>query len=188
LRRGALGTPIESLLHVNTRVINLGISEIIPYSDTQTRENFVSDGVPDDSTMGSYKTVGALEYVPLQGTRSTVWSRNTIPATFGPCDQIEVFVGGRRLRKDPILVYQESLGSTSPEADVILEAEFSVDGITPYIRLTATPPAGTRILIIRKVGKLWYDRGNTTATTGVSLLDNNTAIAKFIDKKPSELP
>ena len=188
LRRGALGTPIETLLHVNTRVINLGISEIIPYSDTQTRENFLSDGVPDDSTMGSYKTVGSLEFVPLQGTRSTAWYRDTIPTTFGPCDQIEVFVGGRRLRKDPIAVYKESLGSTSPAADETLEAEFSVDGITPYIRLTTTPPAGTRILIIRKIGKLWYDRGDTTATTGVSLLDNNTAIAKFIDKKSSELP
>jgi len=179
LRRGALGTPIETLLHVNTRVVNLGISEIIPYSDTQTRENFLSDG--------SSLLIGPLEFIPTVGTR-TAWPTSTIPEGFGACDLIEVFVGGRRLRKDPIAVYQESLGSTSPAADITLEAEFSVDGVTPYIRLTSAVPAGTRILIIRKIGKLWYDRGDTTATTGVSLLDNNTAIAKFIDKKSSELP
>jgi hypothetical protein len=107
---------------------------------------------------------------------------------FGACDLVEIFVGGRRLRKDPLAVYRESIGSTSPDADITLEAEFSVDGITPYIRLTSAVPAGTRILIVRKIGKLWYDRGLTTATNGVSLLDNTTAIARFIDKKPSQLP
>jgi hypothetical protein len=142
----------------------------------------------DDSTIGSYKTIGSLEFVPAQGTRSTAWYRNTIPTAFGPCDQIEVFVGGRRLRKDPVRVYDETLGASSPAADITLEAEFSVDGITPYIRLTTTPPAGARVTIIKRTGKTWYDRGESTASSGVTFLENASPIAAFIAQRTTKLP
>ena len=97
-------------------------------------------------------------------------------------------MGGVRLRKDPIDVYSEELGSHSPTADKKLEAEFSVDGVTPYIRLTTTVPAGTRITIIRRSGKIWYERGNNTASNGVTLLENNTAISNFIAQRTTKLP
>ena len=100
----------------------------------------------------------------------------------------EVFAAGRRLRKDPITVYDETLGASSPSADVQVEAEFAVDGETNSIYLTEIPPAGTRITVIRKTGKVWYDRGETTATSGVTLLDNSTVIAEFIAKRTTKLP
>jgi len=128
--------------------------------------------------------LGPLEYIPTKADREfTV--RGNISTDFGMSDQLEVFVGGRRLRKDSLQVFDETRG---PMGTTVLAPEFSVDGIMPYIRLTEPVAAGTRILIIRKVGRIWYDRAETTASTGITLLDNDNAIAKFIDQKPTELP
>ncbi len=179
LRRGTYGTSIGELYQSGTDVVDVGPQETIPYNETQEREDFVSDG----STL----LVGPLSFVPQQGER-TNWYKTTIPATYGPCDQIEVFASGRRLRKDPIDVYQEEKGATSPSADIKIEAEFAVNGIDNYLRLTEPLPAGTRITVIKRMGKSWYDRGLTTATSGASLLENDTAIAKFIAQKSTSLP
>ena len=183
LRRGVFGTAIPELHNVNSRVVNWGVDESIPYNETQERTNFVSDG--------SSLLIGPLDFVPAKASKS-VWYRGTgvsaIPEDFGPCYQVEVFVGGRRLRKDPIYVYNEDLGTNSPSADVQIPAEFSVDGLTATIRLTEAPEAGTRITVIRRVGKVWYDKGADTASTGVTFLENNGNIPKFIAKKSTRLP
>lgn len=179
LRRGTHGTSIGEKYTAGTPVSDVGYNEKLPYNETQDRYDFFSDG----STL----LVGPLDFVPAQGTRSS-WTRTTIPATHFVCDQIEVFAAGRRLHKDPQTVYNPELAANSPKGDEILEAEFSVDGINNYIRLTTAVPAGTRITVIKRTGKTWYDRGTTTATSGVTLLDNQNAIAKFISNKTSALP
>jgi hypothetical protein len=180
LRRGVQGTAIGEFYKASTAVIDVGYQETIPYNETQERTDFFSDG--------SSLLVGPLDFVPTQGTRTGVWTRSTIPAEYGPCDQIEVFAAGHRLKKDPMSMWVEENGASSPDADVTTEAEFSVDGVSSFIRLTAPLPAGTRITVIRKIGKTWYDRGETTASDGVTLLDNGTAIAKFIAQKTTSLP
>lgn len=179
LRRGCFGTSIGELYEIGSDVVDVGSKETIPYNESQEREDFVSDG----STL----LIGPLTFVPVQGTRNN-WYRDSIPEIYGPCDQIEVFAAGRRLRKDPTDVYQESNGATSPSADIKIEAEFSVDGVTSYIRLTEPIPAGTRITVIKRIGKTWYDRGESSASSGITLLKNNTAIAKFIAQKTTSLP
>jgi hypothetical protein len=179
LRRGSYGTSISEIYDVGSDVVDAGSQETIPYNETQDRDDFVSDG--------SSLLVGPLNFIPTQGSRNS-WYTATIPETYGPCDQIEVFAAGRRLRKDPVDVYQEANGATSPAADIQLEAEFSVDGVSSYIRLTDPLPAGTRITVIKRTGKTWYDRGETTASTGVTLLENTTAIATFIAQKSTSLP
>jgi len=179
LRRGSLGTPIGEFYALGSDVIDLGPKETIPYNERQDREDFVSDG--------STVLIGPLEYVPTKSIR-TNWYRETIPDTHGACDTIEVFAAGSRLKKDPISVYDEQLGASSPVADKQIEAEFSVDGSSAYIRLTEPVPAGTRISIIRRTGNTWYDRGETTASNGVTLLANSTAIAEFIADKTTDLP
>jgi hypothetical protein len=161
-------------------VVDVGHSEVIPYNETQQRTDFTSDG----STL----LIGPLDFVPQKASRSGVWYRNTVPSTYGPCDQIEVFAGGRRLKKDPHAVYIEANGAASPAADETQEAEFSVDGATAQIRLTAALPAGTRVTVLRRQGKTWHSRGETTATDGVSLIDADTAIARFIVEKTTAIP
>jgi hypothetical protein len=150
LRRGSHGTSIAEFHEIGSEVVDISPNENLPYNETQDRQDFVSDG----STL----LVGPLNFVPSKGTR-TSWFTETIPEDNGPCDQIEVFVGGRRLRKDPVNLYVEVNGITSPDADESVEAEFSVDGASPYIQLTEKVPAGTRITVIRRTGKTWYDRG-----------------------------
>jgi hypothetical protein len=179
LRRGSAGTPIAEIHTNGSDVIDVGANETLPYNETQDRVDFVSDG--------SSLLIGPLDFVPIQSTRNT-WYRSSIPNEFGPCDQLEVFAAGRRLRKDPIDVYQENNGASSPAADIKLEAEFSVDGINGYVRLTSALPAGTRITLIKRTGKTWYDRGETTASNGVTLLENSTSIANFIAQKSTSLP
>ena len=179
LRRGSYGTAIAEVHITGKEVVDISRVESVPYNETQERTDFVSDG--------SSALVGLLDFVPTVGTR-TAWTRTTIPDTFGPCDQIEVFVGGKRLRKDPVDTYNQANGISSPAADEVIEAEFSVDGVTPYIRLTQVAPAGTRITVIRKTGKTWYDRGDTTATSGLTLLRNQNPIMRFVSEKASELP
>ena len=179
LRRGSLGTSIAELHPVNSFVSDSGPTETIPYNETQHRLDFVSDG----STL----LVGPLDFVPAKGTR-TAWYKETIPEEYGACDQVEVFVGGVRLRKNPIDVWDEEISAYSPAGDKQVEAEFSVDGASSYIRLTNAVPAGTRITIIRRTGRTWYDRGDFTATTGKTMSANNTSITRFILQKTTIVP
>jgi hypothetical protein len=87
-----------------------------------------------------------------------------------------------------MLVYNELLGASSPLADTEVEAEFSVDGVSPYIRLTTASPAGARITVIKRIGKTWYNQGATTASSGVSFTDNTTPMITFIKEKSTRLP
>jgi hypothetical protein len=190
LRRGSLGTAMLELHPANSYVINSSYTETLPYLENQDKFDFISDG--------STKEIGPLEFVPTSADTTSALRKNwqnswyaaesTIPTTHGPCDEIEVFVAGKRLRKDPISVYVEDNGISSPAADETIDAEFSVDGITPYIRLTEAVPAGTRILVIRKRGKIWYERGQESASLGITLLANDTPIANFIADRATELP
>jgi hypothetical protein len=179
LRRGSLGTGIAELHTANSFVVDVGATETLPYTENQEKSNFISDG--------STALIGPLEYTPTQSTRNN-WFRESIPTSYGPCDEIEVFVGGRRLRKNPIDVYQEERGASSTGSDVMQEAEFSVNGTSAYVRLTEAVPAGTRITIIRKLGKIWYEKSDFAASKGITLLSNNTPIANFIAVKTTELP
>ena len=112
----------------------------------------------------------------------------TIPEDHGPCDQIEVFVGGRRLRKDPMYVYDSSVGSDSPQGDILIEAEFSVDGTTEYVRLTTVPAAGQRVTIIKRTGNTWYNLGAESVADGLGMSQSTTPIVKFLQQATTKLP
>jgi multidrug efflux pump subunit AcrA (membrane-fusion protein) len=117
----------------------------------------------------------------------------------------EAFLAGQKAKKAEVqqLEEREKLLSASngdlrarsekKEAELkssfeMREAEFSVNGVSAYLRLTEPLPAGTRITVVNRVGKTWYDRGLTTATSGVTLLENATPIAKFIAEKTTSIP
>jgi hypothetical protein len=179
IRRGTQGTSIKEVYTAETPVSDIGYDQQLPYNESQDRYDFYSDG--------SSVLVGPLDFVPRQNNRSS-WTRTTIPDTHSACDEIEVFVAGVRLKKDPTIIFNPQLSAFSPEGDEIVEAEFSVDGISNYVRLTAPVRAGTRITVIKRTGKSWYDKGENTASAGVTLLDNTNSVAKFIAAKTSDLP
>ena len=185
LRRGTSGTPIGNSYNVGTLIADSSANETIPYNENQERTDFVSDG--------SSLLIGPLGFTPqkrtsVDGTTLEFSYKDTIPEGFYPCDTVEVFVGGKRLFKDPISYYNQDLGSSSPAADETHDADFSVDGTTSYIRLTNKVDAGTRITIIRKTGRVWYNLGTNTTLTGVTLLENTTPQAIFIAQRTTKLP
>ena len=73
----------------------------------------------------------------------------------------------------------------TPLSTTTIEAEFSVTGLTPYVRLTTAPAAGARITVIQRRGKVWHTIGNNIPT---SLTHDTTAVAKFIQAQSSQLP
>lgn len=178
LRRGLSGSSIRELHAIDSDVNNASDTEALPYKEEQIREDFVSDG----STL----LIGPLPFVPTKTTVNN-WFKTSIPDENGPCYELEIFVGGRRLRKTSTVLFDESLASTSPEGDRTVEAEFSVDGVSAYVRLTAPPPAGTRITVIKKTGNVWYDRTDS-GLSGDKLLINTNAIARTIAQKTTKLP
>jgi hypothetical protein len=114
-------------------------------------------------------------------TSATGWYKESIPEEYWESMDIEVFVGGRRLRKSPVEVFDPSLGQDSPSGNKMLEAEFAVNkNIGAYVRLTEAPPPGVKIIVQKRIGRTWTD-GNTT------LLDANSDPAKFIRAKGVDL-
>ena len=194
LRRGVYGTAIAELHPVDSKVVDVGMNESIPYTENQEKYDFVSDGttveigpfdfVPKKSSASFYRTTAKV--TNEDGTITTLYP--SIPTTHGRCDELEVFVGGQRLNKDSVTVFEEANAASSPEADITVEADFSVNGTTPYIRLTEPVPAGIRITVLRRTGRTWYEPGATTASKGLTMLDNNTVIIKFLEQKSTKLP
>ena len=172
LRRGIFGTAIAELHIRKSNVVNVSDSETLPYAETQTKDDFYGNGTTD--------TFGPLPFIPSK-TVIANWTRKTIPNNYYQSDDIEVFVAGRRLVKTPVALFNE----TTPTVDVTAEAEFAVDGATPYVRLTTAPAAGARITVIQRRGNVWYTIGNNIPT---SLTHDNTAVAKFIQEQSSLLP
>jgi hypothetical protein len=189
LRRGGYGTAIAEIHSKDSYVVDSSITETIPYSEEQERVDFVSDG--------SSLLIGPLNFVPSRSNADFYritdvvngsLVHESIPLAYGRCDEIEVFVAGRRLRKNSVSIYNELLGASSPLADTEVEAEFSVDGASPYIRLTTASTAGARITVIKRVGKTWYNQGTTTASLGIPFADNTTPMITFIKEKSTQLP
>jgi hypothetical protein len=185
LRRGVNGTAIAETHAIDSYVVDVSISERLPYQDTEYRIDVTSDGSTHEIP---------VDFIPVKSNR-TNWERvdqpihnAPIPVNNGPCDHVEVFVAGRRLHKNPMMVFNPEVAATSPAGDVMIDAEFSVDGINPVVRLTEPAPVGSRITIFRKVGNLWYNQGDITASAGLTLLENSTSVAKFIAQKTSFVP
>ena len=237
LRRGSQGTAIPVMHTANTAVVDVSISEQLPYTEEQERFDFVSDGstveigplpftpiksdksnwfrATTDHIFGAhamqvgntYKilTLGTTDFTlygasnnavgitfvatgPALGSGTVLFTEFTsIPETHFSCDEIEVFVSGKRLCKDSLTVFDETTGMYSPVGDIQIEADFSVTGNTPFFRITKALEAGTRITVIRRKGAVWYERSNTSASKGISLLKNDTSIAKFIRQRVTKV-
>lgn len=100
--------------------------------------------------------------------RNNTWAAINYDVT----DDIEVYVGGVRLKKDKTTQFMPSEFPYSPESDVVFNPEYTVNGGS-FVRLEKPAPKGTQILIIKREGKMWTN-------TGEELSSVNNKIAKFI--------
>jgi hypothetical protein len=144
LRRGTLGTGVPNVHLSNNYVIDIGITETIPYQDQHIVETFVSDGSTN-----------------ILGLNYQLESVN----------EIDVFVGGYRLKKAPYKIFGklDEQGTIidpdypdSPEGDITLPAEFSVSGNDNYINLIEDAPENSKIVVVKKIGKVWEDPVDST--------------------------
>ena len=154
LRRGTLGTGVKDVYLAGTEVYNQSQSSTIPYKDETITTVLTADG-----TSSAYQ----LDFMP-----------NSV-------NEFEVFVAGRRLRKNTISSYVQPnpIAQDSPEGDITLEAEFSIEGST--LTLLEVPDINQKIIIVRRQGKLWSD-------PGTALADADTDISRFLRAKSPDLP
>jgi hypothetical protein len=153
LRRATLGTGAPTVHLEHTLVLDIGPTETIPYADTHVIETSISNGSTSNV---------ALRYIPTS------------------VNEIDVVVGGYRLKKVDYALFEESNGYPySPEGDSNFTAEFSVDGVASGISLTDQAAADTRIVVIKKTGTQW---GET------DLHNSNSEIANFIKNSEAIFP
>ena len=156
IRRGTLGTGVAEVHLTGEKVQDQGVSETIPYKDETISSVYTAD------------------------TSTNRYVLDWIPASI---NEFEVFVGGKRLRKHAIDIFNPAIALDSPEGDETIEQEVRllIENGQAIIDLTNAPLEGTRIIVVRKLGKLWAD-------LGISLSNANTDIARFLRAAPSELP
>ena len=155
LRRGTFGTGIAEVHLANTDVYDQSAFQNVPYQD-----QFISETYTGADVVNNVLNIG---FVP-----------NNV-------NEFELFVGGKRLRKNAISVYNPTLGQDSPEADATAPAEFSVNGTTAAITFTVTPAENAKIVLVRKQGRIWQ-----SGTNPLSQTEND--IARFIRQKEVALP
>jgi len=108
----------------------------------------------------------------------------------GSVNEIDVFLGGSRLRNTAIEVYQPTLAQDSNEGNITISADFRIDGNNLYIepRDTITGEiiaperwADQRIEVVRKIGQVWNEPNKTLA-------QSDNAISRFLRRATIRLP
>ena len=160
-------------------------TRIIPATSIQPGRGYIiaSTGTTNFGSIGAgSNAIGTGFIATAAGTGTgTVFDYTSIPYEYWEGMDIEVFVGGRRLRKSPVEVYDETLGPDSPSGNKVLEAEFAVNkNVGAYVRLTTPPEPGVKVVIQKRTGKTWV-------TPGVALSDATSDPAKFIRAKGVDL-
>ena len=172
LRRGTLGTGVPAVHAEGTEFYDQSSDSTMPYKDETVTTIFDGDGTTD-----TFELDFDTSSFTLQGRQSAE-------------DLFEVFVAGRRLRKNTVSSYRfeytdsegnkvNPIAQDSPEGDVVLQPEFSVSG--NVLTLLDAPAENTKVIVIRKQGKLW-------TTPGTPLSSANTDIGRFLRAKQVDLP
>jgi len=152
LRRGTLGTGIPEFHAAGSYVLGQGPDETIQYNDTITTHTTKADG--------------SSQIVDMEFTVDNI-------------NQVEVFVGGRRLRKNAISKFNPALDQDSPAGDETIAAEFTLNN--GIIDLTTIPATGVEIKVVKKTGRVWTE-------DGVGLEESERPIGKFLQEATIKLP
>ena len=160
LRRGTLGTGVKDVNLAGTPIYDQGISKNIPYKDvTQIQE---------EVTYGTNR-------IDLNFTANTV-------------NEFEVFVAGRRLDKNEKTVFDPTIALDSPKGDFILPADFRLENIveqgkivSSVVVLNEVPKENQKVVIVRKIGKMWHE-------PGVELGETQNDIGYFLRAGTTALP
>ena len=199
LRRATLGTGAPMVHPFGSFVQDIGPSETLPYKDTNSIKQLISNGsttvpldfVPESVNdievfvggynIGSEWTAG-VDYVT--GTIITVGSYNyrciadhTSSLTFlADSANWQFFIGNIRLKKAPYMVYNANIHPDSPTGDVEFDAEFTVDGTSSSVTLTTPLAYGTHITVVKRTGSVW--------DSSMNILNDDNKVATFLKATP----
>ena len=161
-----MGTGVKNTYATGTEVYNQSITTTLPYRDETYTTTFTADGT---------SKVYTLDFTPSS------------------TNEFEVFVAGKRLRKTTIESYElntanrtayatstQEISQDSPEGDVTLPAEFSLQNTNELVLLNV-PSENQKVIVIRRVGKTWTDSGKT-------LSNSDSDIARFLRSTQVDLP
>jgi hypothetical protein len=154
LRRGTLGTGIKNVYNPGATLYGQGIDENIPYRDRTLTQTFIGDGTSTDFV---------LDFTPAS------------------VNEIDVIVAGRKLRKTSLDLFVATIDQDSPEADIVLPPEFTVDVEAGTISLATAPAENIHINVVRRIGKVWNE-------TGKALKDSENDISRFLRGATIQLP
>ena len=164
LQRGTLGTGVKDIHTHGTEVYDQSIDASMPYKDETISTVFTADGT------------------------SSTFELDFTPGANG-VNEFDVFVAGKRLRKNAIASYKfettingvttSSIAQDSPEGDETLPAEFTLAGST--VTLLNAPGENQKVIIIRKQGKIWTDPGEP-------LSQADSDIGRFLRATSVDLP
>ena len=164
LRRGTLGTGPAFYIDEFTKVIDQGIQQTIPYSDSVYVQRFTS--------------TNTTTYIITATTTSSIGDGITLTTGIAAIDQVLVYYGGRQLRKHSMKMY-ESVTSTNL---ITMPSEFTIttSSQTLTLNINGGVEPGVLISIIQKKGYVW--------TGTESLLISNVLQAQFLRAEGAELP
>ena len=164
LRRGTKGTGIKDTYQINSEVFDQSAHQTVPYKDQTITQVYTYDGNNATFELG--------------------WAAKST-------NEFELFVGGVRMRKNSLQSFDVTKDLDSPDADITLPAEYSVTNInanesTFTITDTTNIPTGTKITVIRRVGRVWNEIIDENTTKTLSQTDNR--IGNFLREKEVTLP
>jgi hypothetical protein len=181
LRRSTLGTGPAKFSDIGTEVVDQSIRQIIPTVDYSLIQNIPSS----NTTTYTISTVTNTATVFSVNTTTHVGNGIKFSTLTNAVDQIEVYYGGRALRKTPLAVHNKSVSYyDSPASTEILPPEFTVTTSTQQLILNIAEEltTGTRITVIKREGTFWED------TSATSLVSSTGTQASFIRSRPTKLP
>ena len=179
LRRATLGTGPALFSDIGTEVIDQSVRQIIPTVDYSLIQH-----IPSSNT--TTYTISTSSGTIIFSVTSSTHAGNGIKFSTltNAVDQIEVYYGGRQLRKSSMMVHDKSRSYyDSADSTTTLPPEFTVTGTsTLVLNIAEAITTGTRITIVKKEGALW------TGTEATSLISSTATQADFLRSRPAELP
>jgi len=147
LRRGTRGTSVKTLHEKDSVVYKQTVDELLPDKDIYYSATVTAD-------QQGYIDISSFYDISLEPSKTFHKVNNDISIE-PKQDQIDIFVGGRKLRKSEIAVYIDSRELDSPEADIILPPEFTVDSANKQVILEKVPDPGEAIVIVKHSSEPW---------------------------------
>lgn len=116
LRRSTLGTSPSFYSEENTKVIDQSYDQTVPFSEEIYRQYHITSSTVSLSTYTF--VINTATFVTNTGTQDQITSNGITLSTdrsIRAVDQVLVYYGGRRLRKDGIYVHDTKMSYDSPE-------------------------------------------------------------------------